>query len=84
MPSNLVTISRKFTDFELQLKAFESFVDSFEADKKDLLNIKLQHFEKLIAKYDLIKEEIYSSLSDKDFEAFENKIQLLAMFFKRT
>ncbi|KAG8187427.1 hypothetical protein JTE90_009501 [Oedothorax gibbosus] len=74
MPSNLVTISRKFTDFELQLKAFESFVDSFEADKKDLLNIKLEQFVKLITKYDSIKEEIYSSLSDKDFEAFENKI----------
>ncbi|KAG8177807.1 hypothetical protein JTE90_021140 [Oedothorax gibbosus] len=58
----------------LTLTKFRHLNMSFEVEKKDLLNIKLQKFEKLIAKYDSIKEEIYPSLSDKDFEAFENKI----------
>lgn len=69
----VAVVERKLADIEKQLKSLNDFVDTFSDDKKDVVAVKIGHFERLYKKYEDIKEEAFK-LSDNDFEEFEPKI----------
>ncbi|GFQ76872.1 integrase catalytic domain-containing protein [Trichonephila clavata] len=57
-----------------QLSVFIAFVDTFVEDDKEVLSFKLSQFDRLNAKYEPVKEEIFTSLSDLEFNNFDGKI----------
>ncbi|GFQ98603.1 hypothetical protein TNCT_271601 [Trichonephila clavata] len=67
-------LERKFSDTEKQLGRLIAFVDTFVEDDKEVLPFKLNQFERLNIKYESVKEEIFTSLSDEEFDNFDAKI----------
>ncbi|GFQ99061.1 integrase catalytic domain-containing protein [Trichonephila clavata] len=74
MAKGVKILERKFCDIEKQLSAFIAFVDTFVEDDKEVLSFKLSQFDRLNAKYESVKEEIFTSLSDLEFNNFDGKI----------
>ncbi|GFQ76881.1 integrase catalytic domain-containing protein [Trichonephila clavata] len=74
MAKGVKSLERKFSDIEKQLSGFIAFVDTFVEDDKEVLSFKLSQFDRLNAKYESVKEEIFSSLSDGEFNNFDGKI----------
>ncbi|GFQ82791.1 uncharacterized protein TNCT_582931 [Trichonephila clavata] len=74
MAKGVKILERKFCDIEKQLSAFIAFVDTFVEDDKEVLSFKLSQFDRLNAKYESVKEEIFTSLSDLQFNNFDGKI----------
>ncbi|GFR20528.1 integrase catalytic domain-containing protein [Trichonephila clavata] len=76
MAKGVKILERKFCDIEKQLSAFIAFVDTFVEDDKEVLSFKLSQFDRLNAKYESVKEEIFTSLSDLEFNNFDGKITI--------
>ncbi|GFR27625.1 integrase catalytic domain-containing protein [Trichonephila clavata] len=74
MAKGVKILERKFCDIEKRLSGFIAFVDTFVEDDKEVLSFKLSQFDRLNAKYESVKEEIFSSLSDGEFQNFDGKI----------
>ncbi|GFR18549.1 DUF1758 domain-containing protein [Trichonephila clavata] len=74
MAKGVKILERKFSDIEKQLSGFIAFVDTFVEDDKEVLSFKLSQFDRLNAKYESVKEEIFTSLSDLEFNNFDGKI----------
>ncbi|GFQ76072.1 uncharacterized protein TNCT_583141 [Trichonephila clavata] len=74
MVKGVKILERKFCDIEKQLSAFIAFVDTFVEDDKEVLSFKLSQFDRLNAKYESVKEEIFTSLSGLEFNNFDGKI----------
>ncbi|GFQ79235.1 integrase catalytic domain-containing protein [Trichonephila clavata] len=74
MAKGVKILQRKFCDIEKRLSAFIAFVDTFVEDDKEVLSFKLSQFDRLNAKYESVKEEIFTSLSDLEFNNFDGKI----------
>ncbi|GFR32400.1 DUF1758 domain-containing protein [Trichonephila clavata] len=74
MANGVKILERKFCDIEKQLSGFIAFVDTFVEDDKEVLSFKLSQFDRLNAKYESVKEEIFTSLSDLEFNNFDGKI----------
>ncbi|GFR26049.1 DUF1758 domain-containing protein [Trichonephila clavata] len=74
MAKGVKILERKFSDIEKQLSGFIAFVDTFVEDDKEVLSFKLSQFDRLNAKYESVKEEIFNSLSDGEFKNFDGKI----------
>ncbi|GFQ71237.1 uncharacterized protein TNCT_657441 [Trichonephila clavata] len=72
MAKGVKILERKF-DIEKQLSGFIAFVDTFVEDDKEVLSFKLSQFDRLNAKYESVKEEIFT-LSDIEFQNFDGKI----------
>ncbi|GFX90862.1 hypothetical protein TNCV_3166931 [Trichonephila clavipes] len=64
----------KFSDIERQVAAIKAFVDTFSEDNKEVLSYKFSQMEKLNIKYELVRDEIFTSPSHKDFDSFNAKI----------
>ncbi|GFQ94131.1 integrase catalytic domain-containing protein [Trichonephila clavata] len=73
MAKGVKILERKFCDIEKQLSGFIAFVDTFVEDDKEVLSFKLSQFDRLNAKYESVKEEIFT-LSDIEFINFDGKI----------
>ncbi|GFR19916.1 integrase catalytic domain-containing protein [Trichonephila clavata] len=73
MAKGVKILERKFSDIEKQLSGFIAFVDTFVEDDKEVLSFKLSQFDRLNAKYESVKEEIFT-LSDVEFKNFDGKI----------
>ncbi|GFQ97763.1 uncharacterized protein TNCT_493381 [Trichonephila clavata] len=73
MAKGVKLLERKFSDIEKQLSGFIAFVDTFVEDDKKVLSFKLSQFDRLNAKYESVKEEIFT-LSDIEFKNFDGKI----------
>ncbi|GFR26488.1 hypothetical protein TNCT_470041 [Trichonephila clavata] len=67
-------LERKFYDIEKLLGGLIVFVDTFAEDDNEVLPFKLNEFNRLNIKYESVKEEIFTSLSDGEFKNFEGKI----------
>ncbi|GFR15690.1 hypothetical protein TNCT_204931 [Trichonephila clavata] len=74
MAKSVKCLERKFSDIEKQLSGFIAFMDTFVEDDKEVLSFKLSQFDRLNAKYESVKEEIFTSLSDGEFNNFDGKI----------
>ncbi|GFQ83066.1 integrase catalytic domain-containing protein [Trichonephila clavata] len=74
MAKGVKSLERKFSDIEKQLSGFIAFVDTFVEDDKEVLSFKLSQFDRLNAKYESVKEEIFTFLSDGEFNNFGGKI----------
>ncbi|GFR30072.1 DUF1758 domain-containing protein, partial [Trichonephila clavata] len=74
MAKGVKILERKLSDIEKQLSGFIAFVDTFVEDDKEVLSFKLSQFDRLNAKYESVKEEIFTSLSDGEFQNFDGKI----------
>ncbi|GFY76927.1 hypothetical protein TNIN_318081 [Trichonephila inaurata madagascariensis] len=75
-------LERKFSDIEKQISGFIMFVDTFDEDDKEVLEVltvKLSQLEVLNIKFEEVKGEIFTSLTDADFENFDAKITTCAM-----
>ncbi|GFR01716.1 hypothetical protein TNCT_356191 [Trichonephila clavata] len=73
MAKGVKILERKFTDIEKQLSGFIAFVDTFVEDDKEVLSFKLSQFDRLNAKYESVKEEIFT-LPDIEFKNLDGKI----------
>ncbi|GFY13828.1 hypothetical protein TNCV_986001 [Trichonephila clavipes] len=67
-------LERKFSDIEKQISGFITFVDTFDEDDKEVLTVKLSRLEILNIKFEEVKEEIFTSLTDAEFGKFDAKI----------
>ncbi|GFY56125.1 hypothetical protein TNIN_97951 [Trichonephila inaurata madagascariensis] len=67
-------LERKFSDIEKQISGFITFVDTFDEDEKEVLTIKLSQLEILNIKFEEVKEEVFTSLTDAEFDKFDAKI----------
>ncbi|GFR33997.1 uncharacterized protein TNCT_236761 [Trichonephila clavata] len=73
MAKGVKILERKFSDIEKQLSGFIAFVDTFVEDDKEVLSFKLSQFDRLNAKYESVKEEIFT-LPDIEFKNLDGKI----------
>ncbi|GFR03968.1 hypothetical protein TNCT_31301 [Trichonephila clavata] len=74
MAKSVKSLERKLSDIEKQLGGFIAFVDTFVEDDKEVLSFKLIQIERLNIKYESAKEEIFTSLSDGEFNNFDGKL----------
>ncbi|GFY09046.1 hypothetical protein TNCV_4662371 [Trichonephila clavipes] len=67
-------LKRKFSDIEKLISGFIMFVDTFDEDDKKVLMVKLSQLEVLNIKFKEVKEEIFTSLTNAEFDKFDAKI----------
>ncbi|GFS66440.1 uncharacterized protein TNIN_255791 [Trichonephila inaurata madagascariensis] len=67
-------LERKFSDIEKQVTVFITFVDTFDEDDKEVLTINLSQFEVFNIKFEEVKEEIFTFLTEAEFDKFDAKI----------
>ncbi|GFY51046.1 hypothetical protein TNIN_311461 [Trichonephila inaurata madagascariensis] len=55
-------------------RGFIVFVETFAEDDKEVLTVKLIQLERLNVKFEALKEEIFTSVTDGEFDNFDVKI----------